>query len=76
MLRIRHRAVTLRVRSSRWVFMRANLLIVSDLHFGEDLLPGASAEKQRAVALGAHTFCEFLRHHSQRRMDGLSLIHI
>jgi UDP-2,3-diacylglucosamine pyrophosphatase LpxH len=50
--------------------MRANLLIVSDLHFGEDLLPGASAEKQRAVALGAHTFCEFLRHHSQRRMDG------
>ena len=50
--------------------MRANLLIVSDLHIGEDLLPGASAEKQRAVALGAGAFCEFLRHHAQRRLDG------
>lgn len=50
--------------------MRANLLIVSDLHFGEDLLPGASVEKQRAVALGAKAFCELLRYHGQRRLDG------
>lgn len=50
--------------------MQANVLIVSDLHFGEDLLPGASAEKQRAVALGASSFCEFLRYHAQRRLDG------
>lgn len=50
--------------------MHANLLIVSDLHFGEDLLPGASVEKQRAVALGASAFCELLRYHGQRRLDG------
>lgn len=50
--------------------MQSNLLIVSDLHFGEDLLPGASLEKRRAVALGATAFCEFLRHHAQRRLDG------
>ena len=50
--------------------MKSNLLIVSDLHFGEDLLPGASVEKRRAVALGATAFCEFLRHHAQRRIDG------
>lgn len=47
-----------------------NLLIVSDLHFGEDLLPGASVEKRRAVFLGSEAFCDFLRHHSQRRLDG------
>lgn len=50
--------------------MQTNLLIVSDLHFGEDLLPGASVEKRRAVALGATAFCDFLRHHAQRRLDG------
>lgn len=50
--------------------MQSNLLIVSDLHFGEDLLPGASVEKRRAVALGAAAFCDFLRHHAQRRLDG------
>lgn len=49
---------------------RSNLLIVSDLHFGEDLLPGASVEKRRAVGLGATAFCDFLRHHGQRRLDG------
>jgi UDP-2,3-diacylglucosamine pyrophosphatase LpxH len=50
--------------------MPSNLLIVSDLHFGEDLLPGASLEKRRAVGLGATAFCDFLRHHGQRRLDG------
>ena len=28
----------------------SNLLIVSDLHFGEELLPGASAERRRSLA--------------------------
>ncbi|MEZ4359785.1 MAG: hypothetical protein R3B48_06360 [Kofleriaceae bacterium] len=46
------------------------MLIVSDLHFGEDLLPGASAEKRRAVGLGASAFVDFLRHHARRRLDG------
>src|ERR1043166_6053283 len=48
----------------------ANLLIVSDLHFGEELLPGASTERRRAVELGAAAFREFLRYHTVRRRDG------
>src|SRR5689334_2980843 len=48
----------------------ANLLIVSDLHFGEELLPGASVERRRAIELGAAAFREFLRYHAVRRRDG------
>jgi UDP-2,3-diacylglucosamine pyrophosphatase LpxH len=48
----------------------ANILIVSDLHFGEELLPGASQERRRAVELGASAFREFLRYHTVRRRDG------
>jgi UDP-2,3-diacylglucosamine pyrophosphatase LpxH len=48
----------------------ANILVVSDLHFGEELLPGASAERTRAVELGATAFREFLRHHTVRKRDG------
>jgi UDP-2,3-diacylglucosamine pyrophosphatase LpxH len=48
----------------------ANILIVSDLHFGEELLPGASAERCRAVAVGAQAFREFLRYHAVRRHGG------
>src|SRR5215831_8204258 len=48
----------------------ANLLIVSDLHFGEELLPGASTERRHAIALGASAFREFLRYHTVRRRDG------
>jgi UDP-2,3-diacylglucosamine pyrophosphatase LpxH len=48
----------------------ANLLIVSDLHFGEELLPGASQERRRAVELGAQAFREFLRYYAVRRRDG------
>jgi UDP-2,3-diacylglucosamine pyrophosphatase LpxH len=47
-----------------------NLLVVSDLHFGEELLPGASVERKRAIELGAHAFREFLRYHTVRRHDG------
>ncbi|HUJ57288.1 MAG TPA: hypothetical protein VLX92_02300 [Kofleriaceae bacterium] len=43
---------------------------MSDLHFGEELLPGASYERRRAVELGAHAFREFLRYHAVRRLDG------
>src|SRR5215470_7567844 len=50
----------------------ANLLIVRDLHFGEELLPGASTERRRAVELGAAAFREFLRYHTVRRRDGRS----
>ena len=31
----------------------ANILVVSDLHFGEELLPGAALERRRAVEIGA-----------------------
>jgi UDP-2,3-diacylglucosamine pyrophosphatase LpxH len=48
----------------------ANLLIVSDLHFGEELLPGASQERRRAIELGSSAFREFLRYYTVRRRDG------
>jgi UDP-2,3-diacylglucosamine pyrophosphatase LpxH len=48
----------------------ANLLIVSDLHFGEELLPGASMERRHAIELGSAAFREFLRYHTVRRRDG------
>jgi UDP-2,3-diacylglucosamine pyrophosphatase LpxH len=47
---------------------RANILVVSDLHFGEELLPGATAERRHAVQLGARGFRDFLRYHAQRRL--------
>ncbi len=47
-----------------------NILVVSDLHFGEELLPGASVDRRRAVELGATAFREFLRYHTARRRDG------
>jgi UDP-2,3-diacylglucosamine pyrophosphatase LpxH len=48
----------------------ANILVVSDLHFGEELLPGASLERRHAIELGAAAFREFLRYHTVRRRDG------
>ena len=49
---------------------QANILVVSDLHFGEELLPGAGVERRRAVELGAHAFRDFLRYHAVRRLGG------
>ncbi|MDQ3368673.1 MAG: hypothetical protein M3680_24860 [Myxococcota bacterium] len=48
----------------------ANILVVSDLHFGEELLPGAGIERCRAVELAANAFRDFLKHHAVRRRDG------
>ena len=48
----------------------ANVLVVSDLHFGEELLPGASTERRRAVELAATAFRAFLAHHAARRLRG------
>ncbi len=48
----------------------ANILIVSDLHFGEELLPGASVERRHAIELGVTAFREFVRYHAMRRRDG------
>ena len=48
----------------------ANILVVSDLHFGEELLPGAGRERRHAIELGARAFREFLAYHAPRRHDG------
>ena len=48
----------------------ANILVVSDLHFGEELLPGATAERRTAVELGGRAFREFLHYHASRRLGG------
>ncbi len=48
----------------------ANILVVSDLHFGEELLPGATTERRTAVELGGRAFREFLQYHAQRRLGG------
>src|SRR5262249_19838111 len=48
----------------------ANILIVSDLHFGEELLPGASVERREAVEVGSDAFREFVRYYTARRVDG------
>jgi len=47
-----------------------NILVVSDLHFGEELLPNAGIERRRAVEIGGAAFREFLQHHAVRRRDG------
>src|SRR5215831_18353170 len=58
-------------KRSQWSMAAlANILVVSDLHFGEELLPGASEERREAVALGAQAFREFLRYHAVRRIGG------
>ena len=49
-----------------------NILVVSDLHFGEELLPGASSDRREAVELGAKTFCDFLRYQRVRKVGGRS----
>ena len=48
----------------------ANILVVSDLHFGEELLPGATSERRNAVELGARAFKDFLAYHAVRRLGG------
>ncbi len=50
----------------------ANLLVVSDLHFGEELLPGAADERCEAVRLGADAFCAFLAYQAVRRIGARS----
>jgi UDP-2,3-diacylglucosamine pyrophosphatase LpxH len=49
---------------------QSNILVVSDLHFGEELLPGATRERKHAIELGVRAFREFLAHHAPRRHDG------
>src|SRR5579862_2926123 len=47
-----------------------NVVVVSDVHLGEDLLPGASGRAARDVALAETALADFARHLTRARMDG------
>jgi UDP-2,3-diacylglucosamine pyrophosphatase LpxH len=47
-----------------------NVVVVSDVHLGEDLLPGASGRTSRDVALAEAALADFARHLTRSRMDG------
>src|SRR5438067_1097717 len=47
-----------------------NVVVVSDVHLGEDLLPGASGRAARDVALAETALADFARHLTRSRMDG------
>ena len=47
-----------------------NLLVISDLHLGEDLNPSATEETARDLELAERHLTDFLRHYTRRRADG------
>jgi UDP-2,3-diacylglucosamine pyrophosphatase LpxH len=47
-----------------------NILVVSDLHLGEDLSPAATEGDTRHLELVERHLIQFLRHYSHRRLDG------
>jgi UDP-2,3-diacylglucosamine pyrophosphatase LpxH len=47
-----------------------NVVVVSDVHLGEDLLPGASGRAARDVAIAETALADFARHLTRARMDG------
>lgn len=47
-----------------------NTLVISDLHFGEDLSPSATEVQTRHIDLVEEQLCAFLRHYSRRREGG------
>jgi UDP-2,3-diacylglucosamine pyrophosphatase LpxH len=48
-----------------------NIVVISDLHLGEDLAPDASEQTKRDVAMASAAAADFLAHLTQRRADGL-----
>lgn len=48
-----------------------NILVISDLHLGEDLNPAASVTATRDLAVAERQLVEFLRHYTRKRRDGL-----
>jgi UDP-2,3-diacylglucosamine pyrophosphatase LpxH len=48
-----------------------NLLVISDLHLGEDLNPSATEESIRDLQLAERHLIAFLEHYTRRRSDGL-----
>jgi UDP-2,3-diacylglucosamine pyrophosphatase LpxH len=47
-----------------------NIVVLSDVHLGEDLMPGAPHETRRHVDLAESTMVDFIRHLSRWRVDG------
>jgi UDP-2,3-diacylglucosamine pyrophosphatase LpxH len=47
-----------------------NVVVVSDVHLGEDLLPGASGRSARDVTLAETALVDFVKHLSRSRVDG------
>ncbi len=50
--------------------IEANILVISDLHLGEDLSPTATEACIRDLRLAEAHLIEFLRHYARRRVDG------
>src|SRR5690606_8814444 len=48
----------------------ANILVVGDLHFGEERSAGAPSERRHAVGRGARAFRALRAEHTSRRLDG------
>src|SRR5688572_15114358 len=71
-LRMRSMRATLRY-SRKLGSMRTsyNVVVISDLHLGEDLSIDASEQSRRDVAMASAAAADFLIHLTQRRVDGL-----
>lgn len=50
---------------------RHNIVVISDLHLGEDLSPDASEQTKRDVAMASAAAADYLRHLTQRRAESL-----
>ncbi|WP_428264350.1 hypothetical protein [Haliangium sp.] len=48
-----------------------NILVISDLHLGEDLNPSAAEQSVRDLLLAERHLIAFLEHYTRRRADGL-----
>jgi len=48
-----------------------NIVVISDLHLGEDLSVDASEQTKRDVAMASAAAADFIRHLAQRKVDGL-----
>jgi UDP-2,3-diacylglucosamine pyrophosphatase LpxH len=50
--------------------IRHNVVVISDLHLGEDLSVDASEQTRRDVAMASAAAADFVAHLTQRRVDG------
>ncbi len=50
--------------------LQSNILVISDLHLGEDLSPSATESTTRHIDVMERQLVQFLRHYARRRRDG------